>query len=228
MARLTDITYYPVKGCAGVTVTESAVTRAGLVDDRGYAIVDEKGDVRWQGEDPRLALVAPELLDGELTLRAPGHEPVRAGHDDVDVWLTEVLGRPSRLVRPSAGPPARLHVVSTATLAALNAKLAERGAGPLPMNRFRPNLVVDGWDTPHTEDEAPTLTVAGAELAFAERTVRCAVTMVDQGTGRKAGPEPLRTLAGYRRAEGGVVLGAYFTVLRPGKLSVGDEVRVGP
>jgi uncharacterized protein YcbX len=51
--------------------------------------------------------------------------------------------------------------------------------------------------------------------------------MVDQEFGAKAGPEPLRTLADYRRAaEGGVAFGAKFAVVRPGKLSVGDEVVV--
>ena len=50
---------------------------------------------------------------------------------------------------------------------------------------------------------------------------------VDQDTGRRTGPEPLRALADYRRAAaGGVVFGAKFTVLHPGKLSVGDEVIV--
>ncbi|MFE8017470.1 MOSC domain-containing protein [Streptomyces antibioticus] len=226
MAGLTAITYYPVKGCAGVTLTEAAVTPTGLADDRRYAVADGNGELRWQGADPRLALIAPELLDGELTLRFPGHEPVRAGHDDVDAWLTRVLGRPSRLIRPPAGNHGRLHVVSRASLDDLNARLTAAGSDPLPMNRFRPNLVVDGWDAPHTEDEASVLTVGGVELALTERTVRCAVTMVDQDTGRKAGPEPLRTLAGHRRADGGVVFGAYFRVLRPGKVSVGDEVGV--
>jgi uncharacterized protein YcbX len=51
--------------------------------------------------------------------------------------------------------------------------------------------------------------------------------MVNQQTGAKAGPEPLRTLATYRRAtEGGVAFGTKYAVLRPGKLSAGDEVHV--
>lgn len=95
------------------------------------------------------------------------------------------------------------------------------------MNRFRPNLVVDGWDTPHTEDGAARLTIADTELAHTEDTIRCAITMVDQRTGRRSGPEPLRTLADYRRADGGgVAFGAYFEVRRAGKVSLGDEVVV--
>ncbi|MFB4316079.1 hypothetical protein [Actinomadura sp. 21ATH] len=56
---------------------------------------------------------------------------------------------------------------------------------------------------------------------------RGAVTMVDRRRGAKAGPEPLRTLAAYRRADGGgVAFGAEFSVVRPGALAVGDGFRV--
>ncbi|MEU3612782.1 MOSC N-terminal beta barrel domain-containing protein [Streptomyces sp. NPDC006872] len=234
-ARLAGITYYPVKGCAGIALTEATVTPSGLVDDRAYAILDEKGDVRWQWGDPGLALITPQLVDGELTLSAPGRDPVKGEGAAANAWLTDLLGVPSTLVRvsPPAGNSNRLHVISRATLAALNDRLTERGSAPLPMNRFRPNLVIDGWPTPHTEDDAPHLSIADTELTFTERTIRCAITMVDQETGRRDGPEPLRTLATYRRTRGtdddadtdkGIAFGAYFAVRRAGKVSVGDEI----
>nr|WP_312018570.1 MOSC N-terminal beta barrel domain-containing protein [Streptomyces sp. I05A-00742] len=159
-------------------------------------------------------------------------------------WLSDVLGAPSRLVRV---PPehdrvtdgrtpgtsgwadsSALHLLSRSSLTLLNTKLAERGLPPLPMNRFRPNVVIDGWDDPHTEDRLRHLTIGDTELAYTKLAVRCAVTMVAQESGAKAGPEPLRTLATYRRAAaGGVVFGTKFSVLRPGKLSLGDELTVG-
>lgn len=228
VARLVGITYYPVKGCAGTELSEAVLTSTGLLHDRTYAIADEKGDLRWQWGDPGLALITPESTEGGLTLRAPGRDPVRADGADVHDWLTDVLGTPSTLVRSPAGNSGRLHLVSRASLDALNHRITERGATPIPMNRFRPNLVVDGWDTPHTEDGAARLTIAGTELAHTEDTIRCAITMVDQRTGRRSGPEPLRTLADYRRADGGgVAFGAYFEVRRAGKVSLGDEVVVG-
>jgi uncharacterized protein YcbX len=120
-----------------------------------------------------------------------------------------------------------LHVLSRATLALLNGKLAARGAGPLPMNRFRPNIVIDGWDEPHTEDRAHGLRAGTAELGYAKLAIRCAITMIEQESGRRAGPEPLRTLADYRRAaEGGVAFGTKLSVLRPGRVRVGDDVTV--
>jgi uncharacterized protein YcbX len=163
--------------------------------------------------------------------------------DAVAGWLTGVLGTPSRLVRV---PPEHdrvtdgetpgtcgyadsgaLLLVSRASWAELDRRVAERGAGPVPMDRFRPNVVVDGWAEPHVEDRARDVRIGDAELAFAKLAVRCAVTLVDQRTGERAGPEPLRTLADYRRVTAkGVAFGAKFSVLRPGRLAVGDAVVV--
>ncbi|MEU5213787.1 MOSC N-terminal beta barrel domain-containing protein [Streptomyces sp. NPDC020742] len=163
--------------------------------------------------------------------------------DPAAAWLSEVLGAPSRLVRV---PPEHdrvtdgrtpgtsgyadscaLHVLSHSTLRLLDQKLAEQGAPPVPMNRFRPNIVVDGWDEPHTEDRTHRLTIGDADLGYAKLAIRCAVTLVDQETAERAGREPLRTLATYRRAaEGGVAFGTKLAVLRPGTVSVGDEVTV--
>ncbi|AIJ14434.1 MOSC domain-containing protein [Streptomyces lividans] len=173
--------------------------------------------------------------------------------DEAAAWLSEFLGTPSRLVRVppehnritdglTPGPSgyadsSAVHLLSRASLALLNQRLAERGAAILPMNRFRPNIVVDSHEDhdhdsggdpaalPHAEDRARRISLGGAELGYAKLAVRCAVTLVEQETGARRGPEPLRTLAAYRRAaSGGVVFGAKFSVITPGKLSVGDEV----
>ncbi|MFE0374475.1 MOSC domain-containing protein [Streptomyces inhibens] len=158
-------------------------------------------------------------------------------------WLSEVLGAPSRLVRV---PPEHdrvtdgltpgtsgfadsspVHVLSRASLDDLNARIAAAGRAPVPMSRFRPNIVVDGWEAPQTEDRARRITVGGGELGFAKLAIRCAVTLVDQPTGARQGPEPLRTLASYRRVpEGGVAFGSKFSVLATGKLAVGDAFNV--
>lgn len=158
-------------------------------------------------------------------------------------WLSEVLGAPSRLVRVppehdrvtsgetsgTAGyaDSSPLLVTSRSSLSRLNERIAERGSEPVPMNRFRPNIVVDGWDEPHIEDRARRINAGDAELGYAKLAIRYVVTTIDQESGTKTGPEPLRTLASYRRAaQGGVTFGVKFAVVRPGTLSVGDEVMV--
>ncbi|HLU59210.1 MAG TPA: MOSC N-terminal beta barrel domain-containing protein [Pseudonocardia sp.] len=163
--------------------------------------------------------------------------------DAVAAWLTGVLGRPSRLVRvppehdrtTDGETPGRagfadsgaLLLTSQASWAELDRRIGERRAEPVAMERFRPNVVVDGWSEPHVEDRVRELTIGGADLAFAKLAIRCAVTLVDQRTGRRAGPEPLRTLADYRRISTlGVAFGAKFSVLRTGWLAVGDELVV--
>ncbi|MGW1374936.1 MOSC domain-containing protein [Streptomyces sp. NPDC002446] len=158
-------------------------------------------------------------------------------------WLSEVLGAPSRLVRV---PPEHdritdghtpgtsgfadsspVHVLSRASLDDLNARITAAGRAPVPMERFRPNIVVDGWHQPQTEDRARRITIGECALGFAKLAVRCAVTLVDQRSGTRAGPEPLRTLASYRRVpEGGVAFGSKFSVLETGKLAVGEAFNV--
>ncbi|WP_030981342.1 MOSC domain-containing protein [Streptomyces sp. NRRL S-1813] len=158
-------------------------------------------------------------------------------------WLSEALGATSRLVRAAPehdrvtdgltpgtsgfADSSPVHVISLATFDDLNRRITAAGRSPVPMDRFRPNIVVDGWDAPQTEDRARRVTVGGGELGFAKLAVRCAVTLVDQRTGDKAGPEPLRTLASYRRVpEGGVAFGSKFSVLGTGKVAVGDAFEV--
>ncbi|WP_406271011.1 MOSC N-terminal beta barrel domain-containing protein [Streptomyces sp. NBC_00191] len=268
MPRVVELTSYPVKGCAGVALTEALMTRAGLAHDRSFMVVGENGVFRSQRRDPRLAVVRPAITDdgGQLTLHAPGVDAVRidvdrasarvgvelfgTAYEGIDQgraaaeWLSGVLGTPSRLVcvPPEHGrltdgltpgtsgyaDSSPVHILSVSSLQALNRRIAQTGSAPLPMTRFRPNIVVDGWDDPHTEDRARRITVGSAELGYAKLAIRCAVTLVDQSSGAKAGPEPLRTLAGYRRAaEGGVAFGSKFSVVRTGELALGDDLVVG-
>ena len=267
MAEVIALTYYPVKSCAGVTVSEAMAAPAGLAHDRSFMVIDESGVFRSQRRDPRMALIRPDVSadGGKLTLNAPGTESVRIDvdrttarrdvtlfsnphkgidqGDEVAGWLSEVLGAPSRLVRVppehdrvSTGETpgtsgysdnAAILLIATSSLDLLNVRIAESGGEPVPMDRFRPNIVVRGWDEPHTEDKIRQVGIGGAEMGYAKLDLRCAVTTVDQQLGVKMGPEPLRSLAGYRRVHGGVAFGTTFAVTRPGRVAVGDVVTVG-
>jgi uncharacterized protein YcbX len=88
-------------------------------------------------------------------------------------------------------------VISEASLADLNDRLAERDVEPLPWNRFRPNLVVSGCAA-LAEDAWSRVRIGGLVLRSAGLCARCVVTTIDQLT-TEQGHEPLRTLASYRR-----------------------------
>lgn len=136
--------------------------------------------------------------------------------DEPAEWLSDFLGLPLRLVRmgatyqrPIVKPTAQpgdvvtfadaypLLVISEATLADLNDRLQEGGTDPLPMNRFRPNLVVTGC-APYAEDAWGKVRVGDVVLRNAGPCARCPITTTDQATAER-GKEPLRTLATYRR-----------------------------
>jgi uncharacterized protein len=157
---------------------------------------------------------------------------------DVASWLTDVIGESSRLV---AVPPdvhrvtdgivpgtagfadsGAVHLLSDATLDGLNSRLDTS----LPMDRFRPNIVVSGWDA-HAEDTVREFRVGDAVLTYTKLAIRCAVTTVDQTRGERSGAEPLKTLATYRRAKAkGVAFGVKLTVLEAGSIAVGDAIDV--
>jgi len=108
-------------------------------------------------------------------------------------------------------------IISEASLEELNRRLA----APLPMDRFRPNLVVRDA-APFDEDSWQRIAIGGTVFLAVKACERCVITTVDQATGVPIGPEPLKTLATYRRKGEGVIFGQYY---RPEQ--AGAIVRVG-
>lgn len=90
------------------------------------------------------------------------------------------------------------------------------------MNRFRPNIVVEGC-SPHEEDTWQTLHVGAITLRVAKPCSRCSVPTVDQDTGER-GSEPIRTLESYRAFGGKVLFGQNLVHKNQGILRVGDIV----
>lgn len=258
--RITELNYYPVKGCAGISVPRAALTPTGLAGDRSFMLVGPDGVFVSQRRTPRLALIHPKLLDdgARLVLSAPGFDDAElevrpdgprqsvsihgkwfgSGVDQGDAsakWLCTVLDIQCRLVGLTPehdrktgfadGQP--LHVLSQSSLDRLNERIVARGGKAVPMNRFRPNVVVVGWSAAHTEDRVRRMSLGTGEIRYAKRCVRCSVPLVEQATGKRSGPEPVRTLADYRREpEGGVSFGMTATISRTGEVAVGDPIEV--
>jgi hypothetical protein len=113
-------------------------------------------------------------------------------------------------------------VIAEESLVDLNTRLGT----PLPMNRFRPNLVVAGA-APYAEDTWGRFRIGSVVFHGATRCGRCVIITTDQFTAKR-GPEPLRTLATYRRDAGGDVMFGRNLVheTKTGHLAVGDAVEL--
>ncbi len=91
-ATIEQLWIYPVKSCAGVRLEEAELTDTGLLYDRAWMVVDERGEFVTQRELPRMALIQPSFKLGQLVLRAPGmlslHLALDAAEDPatVRVW----------------------------------------------------------------------------------------------------------------------------------------------
>ncbi len=120
-----------------------------------------------------------------------------------------------------------LLVANQASLDDLNGRLQAKGTAPVPMDRFRPNIVVQGEWEPFEEDHTAMITAAGVRMAFVKPCTRCSIPHIDQRTAKQY-DEPGRTLAGYRNLEIGVVFGQNAILDAPAgaRLKVGDAVDI--
>lgn len=116
-----------------------------------------------------------------------------------------------------------LLVIGQASLDDLNARLATRGEAALPMNRFRPNVVLEGLDA-YDEDHLDTIAVNGIVLRLVKPCIRCVTTTTDQATAVR-GIEPLQIFSTYRYHEAlqGVAFGMNAIVIA----GAGRELAVG-
>ncbi|MFE2560021.1 MOSC domain-containing protein [Streptomyces sp. NPDC059352] len=168
-------------------------------------------------------------------------------HPEAAAWLSAFLETEARLVHMDAPEHRRpvdpeyalpgetvsfadgypLLVATTASLDALNSLIA-RGdhahEGPLPMNRFRPNLVIGGT-APWAEDGWTRLAVGEVTFRVARPCGRCVVTTTDQSTAER-GKEPLRSLALHRKSGGRVIFGQNLVPEHRGTVRVGDPVKI--
>jgi len=169
--------------------------------------------------------------------------------DTTAAWFSNFLGTPCRLARFHANAQrhtsgtwtgGELHptlfsdgypvlVIGSGSLQDLHQKLQQAGRAALPMNRFRPNLVVG--DLPaFEEDYVQEFRIGAAGLKPVKPCPRCPMPSIDQASGQ-FGPDPLDILQSYRakpELEGAICFGMN-TVVTTGdgaKLTVGDPIEV--
>jgi uncharacterized protein YcbX len=165
-------------------------------------------------------------------------EAVTAGPRAAE-WFTSLLGTPCELVRQSddgvrqvdpafADPGDRVAfadgfpflLVNQASVDDLNRRLAD----PVPSDRFRANIVVEGCD-PYAEDGWVRLQIGEIGFRVVKPCARCVVITTDQHDGVRS-DEPLRTLASYRREGDTVLFGQNLVHNHAGTLRAGLEVRI--
>jgi uncharacterized protein YcbX len=173
-------------------------------------------------------------------------EAVPAG-PDADAWFSAFLETDVRLVHmdepahrrpidPAYALPGEtvsfadgypLLATTSSSLDALNALIAQgdhAAEGPLPMNRFRPNVVLAGT-APWAEDDWTRLAIGEVTFRVAKSCGRCVVTTTDQETAER-GKEPLRTLSRYRKDGSRLIFGQNLVPEHTGTIRVGDEVKI--
>jgi hypothetical protein len=166
-----------------------------------------------------------------------------AAGPEADAWFSAFMGEPARLVYlddptrravdPEFGADGDvvsfadgypLLATSTGSLAGLGDWLTAAGGQPVPMNRFRPSVVLDGFE-PWAEDRWRRISIGSVSFRVAKPCGRCLVTTTDQQTGER-GTQPLTMLGARRRFGQALVFGQNLIPDSPGRIRVGDPVEV--
>lgn len=223
----------------GQFLTQREYPRMALVHPR---IDGDAVDVTAPGMPPLRLPLAHDSAARRMTVQIWDHSVEAADCGDAAAaWFADAIGGACRLVRfppgvqrPTStkwtgGLPAETRfadgypilVIGQASLDDLNAKLQAAGRAPLPMNRFRPNLVVDGIEA-FEEDYVESFESDGLALRPVKPCARCPIPAIDQATGIP-GPDPLDILQAYRanpRMEGAVCMGMNCIVTAGAGLSL--------
>jgi uncharacterized protein len=232
---------------AGVFMTQRTVPRMAQV---GAFLDDSSLALRCGGFDEIRVRRAPDPGAPAVSVRIFKSEGLMAEYcgDDAAAWLSAVLGTPCSLVRigpafnrPVAGGSDHpghavgfadgypFLAVSEASLLDVNRRIKDAGGSAVPMNRFRPNLVLAGCE-PFAEDTWKRIRIGKVVFRNAAPCSRCIITTTDQLTGARGGFEPLKTLARLRRnplAPASVTFGQYLIhEAKSGAVRVGDSVEV--
>lgn len=120
-------------------------------------------------------------------------------------------------------------ITTTGSLDRLNAEIRMAGGASAPMERFRPNIVID-CDEPWAEDWWKIVRIGTATFDLLKPCDRCIVTTMDQKTGAPDGPEPIRSLIRLRKSAdtriSGVLFGWNAAASAEGQIAVGDALTV--
>ncbi len=216
----------------------------------------ENGFEVERGENKKIHIAAEFSKVEKVSVRVWNSKcAALVGNEGVNSWFSDILGRQCRIVqmptetrRPinplfnidddivsfADGYPILL--TSKSSIDDLNGKMES----PIPMSRFRPNIVVSGFEA-FAEDKWKRIRIGKTIFRITKPCARCIITTIDQKTGNVTGKEPLKTLATYRKAkqvypgqfsnlglgENDVLFGQNLVAENYGEtINVGDSVRL--
>jgi uncharacterized protein YcbX len=221
---------------AGMFVTQRIYPRLALLNvklgEKGLEVLNKKDPKNWV-EVPYDLATGPELMvtvwDDQVQAKIVNPE--------LNGWFSDFLGfKVSLVVLPESShrkvdPRYAINgesvsfadgmpylIIGQASLDDLNSRLED----PVPMDRFRPNVVFSGGN-PFQEDALRKIKIGNLDFQIVKPCARCVLTTVNQETGEK-GKEPLKTLSSYRTLNGKVYFGQNMVALNFGKIRVGDLI----
>ena len=212
-------------------LTQLALLEVKTVGDQLHVFSKKSPEIQvqvpiGQAEGPEITVT---IWDDELLAKIVSNE--------IDQWFSKYLGFEAHLVvMPESthrkvdpryavldesvsfadGMPYLL--IGQESLDDLNSKLASS----VPMDRFRPNIVMTGGSA-FFEDQLIKIKIGEVDFQIVKPCARCVLTTVDQASGEK-GKEPLRTLSTYRTRNNKIYFGQNVVALQSGTVRVGDEI----
>lgn len=240
IGRVASLARYPVQSLSAEPLQAAMVGASGLWGDRAWGIFDPaegkvvtaargkkpwRDLVGWAARFRREPATAEDNPPAEI--RLPDGGTIMGDAADADARIAAAIGAPARLLRKTAEnqPYAHsaVHLLTSATLAAL---ARHYPAGRFEAPRFRPNILVDcggavGFIEQNWRDRV--IEIGEVLLGFEKDTERCLMTTLPQGE-LPQDPGILKAVSEANRRLAGINL----KVLRPGRLQVGDPVRLRP
>ncbi len=225
LGRIEALFRYPVKSMAGERLEEAQLGWHGIAGDRRFAIrrLEATGGKPWLTASalPELVTFTPILADGLAThVRTPDGRELPIRGDELAGELARRHGKPVELLRLEHGifDEACISVITAATVAAIAPDV----------RRFRPNLLLVTDEPRALEEDAWVggVLVFGEEadapaVAVTMRDERCAMLNIDPDSAR-TDPQIMKTVVRLNDNKAGV----YATVIRCGRLSLGQRVRL--
>ncbi|MCE7057378.1 MOSC domain-containing protein [Algoriphagus sp. AGSA1] len=209
-----------------------AMIQVEIGDDslKAYHISHPEDRIRIPFDADRGEISSVKVWDDEM--------PARLVNSQIDEWFSKKLGVSVRLVKMPDTTERKVDpryavngesvsfadgmpylMIGQKSLADLNSRLEV----PVPMNRFRPNIVFSGG-RPFVEDSWAKIQIGEVGFQVLKPCARCIMTTVDQDTGIKAA-EPLKTLATYRKVGNKILFGQNMVALSTGAIKVGDKLK---